>query len=196
MNAPNAAPAPTGLAISAMHQLRLYHAVLAILVLASYFSADWGLVHAWLGYGVAAVILLRLVMAFLGALQLGLMRFYPHFHGLKLDNVFTHPAISHVLLMGIAVCLVGVTATGIVLDNGRALGVAQTRVAGPVVADDADVALTVRRADREDNPVEEAHELLANLLMLLVGGHVAYLLMFKRPLVRFMTFLGSPSHPK
>jgi cytochrome b len=177
-----------------MHQLRLYHAVLAILVLASYFSADWGLVHAWLGYGVAAVILLRLVMAFLGAPQLGLMRFYPHFHGLKLDNVFTHPAISHVLLMGIAVCLVGVTATGIMLDNGRALGMAQTRVAA--VADEADGAPTVGRGEREDNPVEEAHELLANLLMLLVGGHVAYLLVFKRPLVRFMTFLGGPSHPK
>lgn len=104
-----------------MTRLRAYHAVLAILVLAAYFSTEWGAVHAWLGYGVAVVILVRVIMALTGAPQLGLMRFYPQIHGLKLDNAFTHPVISRVLLLGIAVCLIGVTGTGIAMDRGRAL---------------------------------------------------------------------------
>jgi len=74
--------------MSMMHRLRVYHAFLAVLVLAAYVSVEWGLVHAWLGYGVAMVILFRLGLALTGAPQLGLMRFYPRFKGLQLGNHF------------------------------------------------------------------------------------------------------------
>ena len=37
--------------------------------------------------------------------------------------------------------------------------------------------------------VKESHELFANLMLLAVGGHVGYLLLFRRPLARFMLFL-------
>ncbi|AGK56908.1 cytochrome B561 [Hyphomicrobium denitrificans 1NES1] len=37
----------------------------------------FGLIHAWLGYGVAAVIVLQLLWALSGERQVGLMRFYP-----------------------------------------------------------------------------------------------------------------------
>jgi hypothetical protein len=33
------------------------------------------------------------------------------------------------------------------------------------------------------------HEVLANLTLLSVGAHVSYLLLFRRPLARFMLFL-------
>ena len=51
-----------------------------------------------------------------------------------------------------------------------------------------------KHGDREDNegPLSEAHELLANLLIAFVGLHVAYLLLFKLPLARFMLFLDAP----
>ncbi|MET3667496.1 cytochrome b/b6 domain-containing protein [Caulobacter sp. 1776] len=180
-----------------MTRLRAYHAVLAVLVLAAYFSTEWGAVHAWLGYGVAVVILVRVVMALTGAPQLGLMRFYPQIHGLKLDNAFTHPAISRVLLLGIAACLIGVTATGIAMDRGRALKPASIDTTAPAVAQGD------RRGEREggeededgeESPFGEIHELFGNGLMLLVAGHVTYLLLFKRPLARFM-ILGAPKSP-
>jgi cytochrome b len=185
-----------------MTRLRAYHAVLAILVLATYFSTEWGAMHAWLGYGVAVAILVRVVLALTGASQLGLMRFYPQIHGLKLDNAFTHPAISRVLLLGIAVCLIGVTGTGIAMDQGRALKPASSPVSAPVLAQaeragegEGDEG-EGREGDEsgEESPLGDLHELFGNGLMLLVAGHVSYLLLFKRPLARFMV-LGAPKSP-
>lgn len=188
----------------AMSRLRAYHALLAVLVIAAYFSTEWGPAHAWLGYGVAAVIALRLVMALTGSPQLGLMRFYPHFQGLKLDNAFTHPAISRVLLVGIAVCLIGVTATGLVMDGGRSLS------GNPPAASSAGPSQAAGDAHNEaeededgegeaGGPLGEVHEVLGNGLMLLVTLHVSYLVLFKRPLARFMLFAAaktkSPANP-
>lgn len=106
------------------------------------------------------MIVVRLVLAATGLPQLGLFRFYPHFAGLTLGTLPTHPAISRTLLLGIAISLIGVVATGLIMAFGS-----------------------------ETEALEEIHELLGNLVLLLVGGHVAYLLLFKRPLVRFMAFL-------
>jgi 3-ketosteroid 9alpha-monooxygenase subunit B len=175
--------------MSMMHRLRIYHALLAALVIAAYISGEWGTIHLWLGYGIAVVIILRLLFAFAGAPQLGLARFYPQFTDLKLDSIFTSPIISRSLLLGIAVCLIGVTLTGFGLDGGRGLGIAQSQIASSAYADDDDEH-GKRRGDREENKVlEEAHELFSNLLMLLVAGHVTYLLAFKRPIARFMLFV-------
>jgi cytochrome b len=180
-----------------MTRLRAYHAVLAVLVLAAYFSTEWGKIHAWFGYGVAAVILVRVVMALTGAPQLGLMRFYPQIHGLKLDNAFTHPAISRVLLLGIAVCLIGVTGTGIAMDRGRSLGSAPNQASSPAAGEAEEGGEDEggnEGGDGEESPLGEIHELFGNGLMLLVAGHVTYLLLFKRPLARFMV-LGAPKSP-
>jgi len=176
--------------MSVMKQLRIVHAFLAVLVVASYISAEWGIVHTWLGYGVAVVIAARLAMVFTGARQLGLMRFYPHFQGLKLDNAFTHPAISHTLLAGIAVCLVGTMATGIALDKGRALGLTQTDAVSTASPLATEASEGERHGEREESGVGRAHDLLGTLLILLVAVHVIYLLTFKRPLARFMLFLA------
>lgn len=172
--------------MSVLHQLRAYHALLAVLVVAAYLTGEMGRVHAWLGYGVAAVIVLRIIMALTGLPQLGLMRFYPHFEGLKLDHFWTHPSISRALLAGIAVCLITVTSTGIFMDKGRTFGFNKTQEAVPLITkiaendDDED--------EKEKDPVEEVHEFFGNALMLLVAAHVTYLFTFKRPLARFMVF--------
>lgn len=180
--------------MSPMHRLRAVHAALLVLVVASYISGEWGAVHSWLGYGVAAVILVRLALVFTGLPQLGLSRFYPHFAGLKLDNVATHPAVSRILLVAIAVLLLGTVATGIALDGGRVFGFADPAGAAAVFeAEDGDEGHA--DAEGEEGPMGEAHELFANLLMLLVGVHVAYLLAFKRPLAKFMLFLERAGQP-
>ena len=192
-----------------MNRVRLYHAFLATLAIAAYLSGEIDPVHAWLGYGVAAVIVLRLLWALGGARQVGLMRFYPHFHGLKLGTVFTHPAISGALLLAIALCLIGVTGTGIALDQGRTFGLGRAEMRQqaqpatpelPIIRGDDDEDGEHRGGGGEDEEggeaIEEVHEVLGNLLMFLVGGHVAYLLLFKRPLARFMLFLKPARRPE
>jgi cytochrome b len=166
-----------------MHRIRIFHSFLALTVLAAYFSAEMGLVHAWLGYGVAALILLRLIWALSGAPQLGLARFYPSFKDLHLKGIMTHPAISQVLLAGIALSVIGATGTGIMMEKGRALQ--------PSALSSLSLSGEHESAGREDESgemCEEAHEYLANLAIALVVLHVLYLLSFKRPLARFMLF--------
>lgn len=184
-----------------MQRLRIYHLFLAMLVLAAYFTGDDDRVHAWLGYGVAAVIAVRMLMALAGAPQLGLMRFYPQFEGLKLGTALTHPAISRSLLLGIAVCTIGAVGTGIWMDSGRTLGIGgaasergraeNPQVLSVVQVDEEEVERhgAGRSEDEGEEGLEEAHELLANLLLALVAAHVTYLVLFKRPLAQFMLFL-------
>ena len=179
--------------MSVMLRLRQYHAVLAGLVLVSYLSGEWGLVHTWLGYAVALVIAVRLIWASAGVRQLGLSRFYPIFAGLRLDTALTHPAISRSLLLGVALTLLGTTGTGLLMDRGRAIGMAEVRMAAPAQANDQrERARRGGRDDNDDGALEDIHEALANLLMLLVALHVTYVLLFKFPLARFMLFIDTP----
>jgi cytochrome b len=182
--------------MSIMHRLRLYHAFLAVLVIVAYISGEWGLIHAWLGYGVAIVIVLRLLIALSDAPQLGLARFYPQFADLKLDGIFTNPVISRSLLFGIAICLIGVSFTGFALDKGKSLGLAQQQIVQPAAADDHGTR-DRHGGDKGNKMVEEVHEWLANFLLLLVAAHVTYLFTFKRPIARFMLFAEAkkPVHP-
>lgn len=152
-----------------------------------------GLIHAWLGYAVAAIIAALLLAALVGLRQLGLMRFYPDFTALRLDRRVTHPAISHTLLLGIAVSLIGVTATGIAMDRGAALGLKTAAEAAAWDTEDDKRGRGVGgREHRKDGLLAEVHEALADLLLALVGLHVVYLLLFKRPLALFMLFLDTP----
>lgn len=185
-----------------MHLIRVLHAALAVLAVLAYVTEDWGRVHAWLGYGVAIVIVLRLLAAgtgrIAGIFSLGLQRFYPHFAGLRFDNALSHPAVSRVLIAAIAVTVIGATATGIALDRGRALGLAPSTLASSSLVAPAQ-AEEGRRLRPQRSPVDrmlkEAHEVLANLMLLSVGAHVGYLLLFRRPLARFMLFLP-PAPPR
>lgn len=96
--------------------------------------------HAWLGYGVAGVIALRLMAALTGRVAgiwtLGLQRLYPRFDGLRFDNALSHPAVSRVFIAAIAATLIGATVTGIALDRGRTLGLAAEAVVAPAMADE------------------------------------------------------------
>lgn len=181
--------------MSAMHRLRLYHAILAVLVVGAYLTGEFGLIHAWLGYAVAGIIAFRLVAALLGEHQLGLIRFYPDFEALRLDRRVTHPAISHTLLLGIAISLIGVTLTGIAMDRGAALGLGTPVEAVSWERDDDERGGGMRRREREhgqEGLLAEVHEALADLLLALVALHVAYLLLFKRPLALYMLFMDTP----
>lgn len=141
----------------------------------------------------AVIIVLRLAAALVGVRQLGLMRFYPDFEALRLDRRVTHPAISHTLPLGIAVSLIGVTATGIAMDQGAALGLGTAAEAAAWDAEDDKRGRSVGGGEhRKDGLLAEVHEALADLLLALVGLHVVYLLFFKRPLALLMLFMDTP----
>jgi cytochrome b len=141
--------------------IRLYHATLAILAILTYLTGDFELIHIWLGYGLGTVIIFRLLLALSGNMQVGLSRFYPDFEGLKITNIFTHPSVSKTLLFGIATSLIIATLTGIMMD----------RITG------------------DGGIWEEVHEFFANAMLFFVGAHISYLLLFKRPLAKFMLFV-------
>jgi cytochrome b len=176
-----------------MRRLRSYHAVLAVLVVLAYVTGDDNSFHAWLGYSIATIILVRLAWAFAGVPQLGLIRFYPHFEGLRLTTALTHPAISRTLLLGIATCLIAVTLTGIAMDRGHAIGVDQEITSAVVAGNDRGPGDKNHDDGDDESLVGEVHEAVANLLMLLILTHVSYLLLFKRPLALFMLFLHAPT---
>lgn len=191
--------------MSVMQKLRAYHATLGVLVILAFLSGEAGLIHLVLGYAIAALIIGRLLAAFSGLPQLGLSRFYPHFEGLTLNTATTHPAISKTLLAGIAAALIAVTVTGIQLDRAQpspAPRQAASTIIAPAQADSGREAGEARAqgerreaSEREGGGSDDLHEFFANLLMLLVGLHVAYLLLFKRSLARFMLFLSPPRPP-
>lgn len=181
----------TGNSLPLLHRVRIFHAALAVLVFLAFVTAEAGGVHDWLGYGVALAVLFRLVWMTTGLPQLGLMRFYPSFDGLRLGNAVTHPAISKLLLAGIGVLLLLTTVTGIAMDRGRALGIGDPPVAAVRTADRHDDSREQRERE-EEGMLEELHESAGNLLMLVVLGHVSYLLLFKRPLALFMLFARRP----
>lgn len=170
--------------MSIIYRIRIYHATLGILSMLAYLTGDFGLVHSWFGYGVAAVIAFRLLWALTGNPHVGLMRFYPSFAGLNLPNAFTHPAITKTLILGIALSLTAATATGIAMDNGKSIGLADAAFVSAAYADDHD-----KDKGFMGEALEETHEFFANLLLLFVGMHVSYLFLFKRPLAKFMLFV-------
>ena len=169
-----------------MQRIRIYHTTLAILAILAYLTGELGLVHAWLGYGVAIVIILRLLWALSGERQVGLMRFYPSFEGLQTNNLFTHPAISKTLMLGIALSLLAVTETGIALDKGKSIGLANMQAVSVAYADDDE---NKDGREKEEGFLSGSHELFANLLLLFVGMHVTYIVLFKFPLAKFMLFV-------
>lgn len=177
-----------------MHRIRIYHAVLAVLAILAYLTGDDEGIHAWLGYSVAIVVVFRLLWVLTGNPHVGLMRFYPSFEGLDLSNLFTHPAITKTFMLGIAVSLLSVTATGILMDQGKSIGMASAELIAPAFADDDNDSDDHDNKNESfaDEALEEIHELSGNLLLTFVGLHVGYLLIFKRSLAKFMLFIPKP----
>lgn len=178
-----------------MQRIRVYHATLATLAILAYLTGELGLVHAWLGYGVAIIITLRLFWTLSGERQVGLMRFYPSFEGVHANNLFTHPAISKTLMLGIALSLLAVTGTGIAIDKGKSIGLADAQMISVAHADNDDDDRE-GGSEKKEGFLGETHELFANFLLLFVGMHVAYILLFKLPLAKFMLFVPKGNSKK
>tara|TARA_R110002049_G_scaffold191506_1_gene360412 strand:- start:3644 stop:4126 length:483 start_codon:yes stop_codon:yes gene_type:complete len=148
----------------------------------AYITGEVGIIHNYVGYGVSLVVIFRLLWVLSGHRQLGLMRFYPDFEGLKLTNIFTHPSISRTLLLGIAISIILATVTGILMDQGESLSLSSVSIIDNVYANGDD-------HDNDNEILEKIHELFANLMLIFVVGHIGYLIIFKFPLAKFMLFM-------
>lgn len=180
--------------MSIIQKIRTYHAALAIMAILSYLTGEFGIIHSWLGYGVAAIILFRLLWALSGNPNVGLMKFYPSFEGLNFTNAFTHPFVSKFFMLGIAISLISATATGIAIDKGHDIGLSSVQIVGAAQADDDDKEQDGNSGESYfDEALEETHEFFANLMLLFVGMHIPYLLLFKRPLANYMLYLNKPT---
>ena len=163
-----------------VYRIRIYHATLAVICTLAYITGEIGIIHNYLGYAVSLVVIFRILWALGGHRQLGLMRFYPDFEGLKLTNMFTHPSISRTLLLGIAISVILTTVTGILMDQGESLGLSTVSLIDNAYANGD---------DHGNEFLEEVHEFFANLMLIFVVGHIGYLILFKFPLAKFMLFM-------
>ena len=81
------------------------------------------------------------------------------------------------------------------MDRGDALSLSQLQLVDRLNAEQQEVQRneTFEVTENGSERLGEMHEVLANLLMLLVATHVTYLFLFKRSLARFMLFLSKPA---
>jgi cytochrome b len=195
--------------LSILEKLRFYHAALALSASAAYATGELGFIHAWLGYLVAGIIVMRLLWGIVGPRQIGISRFIPDFSDVTSARLLDHPVVSRILISGIALSLVVVSATGIAMDRFSSLGSThRVEVVAPhgsprgelvgarTAMAHSSVFVAAREEAEDENEredwIKELHEASANLMLALVVLHVTYLLLFKRKLAFFMLFRSSP----
>ena len=172
---------------SPFNRFRLFHWLLAGLFLAAYLTGDHAeLFHVWLGYGLLAVLLTRLVT--LPFKPRGFPKPVPP------SGVWRKPDLSGVgkwltflTLIGSALTLV----LGLCLvDNGEVLAAVIPGVSEKLFGGIGDSALMRWLGEQDD-----AHEFFAELVITLVGLHIAYILLFRRrsviPMLRGVAPKGS-----
>lgn len=191
--------------MTTFERLRLYHAALAILAIATYATGEFGIIHAWLGYALATIIVFRIAWGLFGPRQMSLSKFVPKLSDLNGITSPDHAVIGKMLLAGVATSLLLATVTGIALDPPSLLGAWTYDPASSVTAVNPVKSPSVIRAgfdfgeefdEGDEDWIGELHEATANLFLIFVGLHVAYLLLFKRNFALFMLFRKTASTGK
>lgn len=160
--------------------LRLFHAALAIMAVLAYLSGELGAAHLWIGYALAVLFAARLLLALVWPGLLGTPKWWPG------SANRSDPAawIGKVFLISIVASLAAATITGIMADRSPVSDTART---GPHNDDDE------HEGRESESMVSELHDGAANAMLLFVGLHVGYLLIFRRRYALSMIFLGGAS---
>ncbi|WP_158281798.1 cytochrome b/b6 domain-containing protein [Rivihabitans pingtungensis] len=167
-------------AMQAFSRFRLYHWLVALLFAAAYLTGeDAGLAHVWLGYGLLALLALRLSLALLGRAR-GFPRLWPQSPRLsgRIGRWVTLGVLSGSLLtLGLGMSMV---------DNRAALSEGLAMLMPAARADDGggdDDHHAMRWGDwlgRALRDVEEAHEALSQGALALVAGHIGWVWLTQR----------------
>lgn len=195
-----------------MKRFRLFHLILAIAVAVAYFTAEeLGLVHAWVGYAVAALISLRLLLGAVHSKGFEFRRLVPAFGTPPRGQTgIRHPAIGRALTLALFLAISGTATTGVLMDRGGTLvgqsirahdgerhrgghdepeREAAANVVNAIIAPPANAREDGERGEHEESALGEIHKTLGNLLLPLVIAHLLYLLVFRFDLARFMLFV-------
>lgn len=183
-----------------MNGFRFYHLLFAGGVALAWFTAEsLGLVHAWTGYVVAALIGLRLILSALRARGFDLVRLKPGFGTApRGQGGLRHPAIGRLLTLVLLAAVATTATTGIVMDRGGTLAGQSIRAKDDERREEREHAST-RQDDGEEEGEDEGegeegllgeiHETTSNALLPLVALHALWLLFFRLDLARFVLFL-------
>lgn len=169
-------------ALSAFARFRFFHATLAVLAVLAYVTAEAGWIHAWIGYSLAAVFLARLVAAVVAPRLMARPGWLLRPQDMDLRQGLASPLVGKVLQVLIVACLISVTLTGVAMQQKWTATWANSTIVSQAIADE--------REDEEEaeGPYSELHEASANLLFVLVGLHIAYLIAFRRRYALSMAF--------
>lgn len=189
----------------ALSRLRLHHLLLGIAAIAAYLlgEEDNGL-HRLLGYTVAGLLIIRLLLALANVQPFGWRRLVPRLSAGPGQQGMRHPIISRLMTLAILVTVAGAATTGVMMDRGATLA---TVAAGQMPVGEEEGEARGGHDDRgehedrrggegeehgeehgEEGVLGELHELFANLMLPLVGIHILYLLLFRRSMALFMLF--------
>lgn len=192
-----------------MKALRFYHLLLAGVTVLAYFTAEeLGLVHAWSGYVVAALLGVRLILRLARKRGFELRRLVPSLAAPpRGQDGIRHPIISRLLVVAILTCVAGAAGTGIAMDQGGTLTGQSIRLddgergggehenddsdegeRASLAADTGESDLGERDSGEREGPLGEFHEAFGNLILPLVALHALYLLLVRFELARFMLF--------
>lgn len=194
-----------------MKSFRIFHLLLAVAVAVAYFTAEeLGLVHAWVGYAVAALVVLRLVLGMARTRGFEFRRLVPSLATPPRGQTgIRHPAIGRTLTLALFLAIAGTATTGVLMDRGGTLVGQSIRAhdgerhrAGHeeaerearasvvnLVAPPANAREEGERGEGEEGALGEIHETLGNAVLPLVIAHLLYLLLFRFDLARFMLFV-------
>lgn len=191
-----------------MSGFRFYHVLFAVAGLLAYLTAEeLGLVHAWTGYGLAALLAVRLVLGLARRRGFEFRRLIPRFGSAPLgQGGLRHPAIGHALSLALFTCVLGAAGTGIAMDQGGTLLGKSIRAddggehEGSESDEDEMLSLSligIARADEggekesgeEEGLLGELHETFGNAMLILAAAHAAWLLLFRFALARYMLFV-------
>jgi cytochrome b len=178
-------------AMQVFARLRLYHAAIGLLAITAYLTQDLERVHVWIGYTIAGLLATRIVLAVVAPRALT----SPHWLIRRQDLTFAKglqsPIIGKVILAGIMACFAVVIATGVMMDQKLAVRADLITV----TTAHADERASSRDRSKPNKVVKEIHEVTANVLFVIVGFHIGYLLLRRRQYALSMIYLGARAKP-
>lgn len=165
--------------------------VVAIIVNALVVEEGSG-IHIWVGYGLAALLALRLLWGLIGppearfsAFPPSPLRAFAHVREIASGTRTTHAShnpLGALMVYAIWSCLAVIIATGITMAPPSAAPwtnlegkeqVAGVQASTPLAAEREEGGETEEAGEREEGPLTEIHEIAVNLLYLLIALHLA-----------------------
>lgn len=175
-----------------MKLFRVHHLLFGAAVIAAYFTAEsTDIAHAWIGYGAATLIVLRLMLGFLRKSGFEFRRLRPILSAGALGQTgLRHPAIGRGLTVALLLAVAGTAGTGIAMDQGGTLIGQSVRLDREGTEHDEHEGGEREAGEREEEgALAEVHETLGNLILPLVAVHLAYMLLLRRDLAFFLLFM-------